>query len=120
MTHVYLRTPEQVGAGSVAATTGFSLSLVPECAPGSCGGPTCASGCPRRPAKVYVKSCPEDKCLPEDRFPSQGSRDKEVWGRLKWKLLNRALSHRVVVFVILLLLLLLLLLLRLLDVAFVL
>ncbi|CAB1114966.1 unnamed protein product [Ectocarpus sp. CCAP 1310/34] len=67
----------KVGAGSVAATTGFSLSLVPECAPGSCGGPTCASGCPRRPAKVYVKSCPEDKCLPEDRFPSQGSRDKE-------------------------------------------
>ena len=41
---------------------------------------------------MYVKSCPEDKCLPEDRFPSQGSRDKEVWGKL-----NRALSHHVVV-----------------------
>lgn len=71
----------QVGSLMDAAQTGFSLNLLPECK-GPCGGGACPPGCPDRPAKVYVKSCLEGKCRPEDRFPSQGNSDKEVLSEL--------------------------------------
>eukprot|EP00903_Cladosiphon_okamuranus_P013133 g12248.t1 len=66
----------RVDAMTEASRTGFSLSLLPECN-GPCSGGTCPIGCPDRPAKVYVKSCLEGECRPEDRFPSQGNADRQ-------------------------------------------
>ncbi|CAM9344963.1 unnamed protein product [Scytosiphon promiscuus] len=70
----------RVMPGSGWTTSGFSLSLLPDCPPGSCNAganSTCPIGCPPKPAKAYVKSCLEGSCLPGDRFPSEGNADKE-------------------------------------------
>ena len=65
-------------AGSTASKTGISLSLLPECSSVRCSAVSCRAGCPDRPAKVYVKSCPEGRCAEGDRYPSEGNADGEV------------------------------------------
>lgn len=69
---------------AIAENKGFFLDLTPECDSDASGGTTCPFGCPCRPASVYVKSCVEGQCEPEDQYPGQGNADQEVCETSQW------------------------------------